>query len=316
MTIESALDAIYDIEMNRFDTWIEVSQAVLHHNSKQETVTVCEQDQSIILERFTDDIVDEIYMESGQPQQQSQQQHIKFNKIDLSSESINEMKRIKYDPVSHTRENALENKKIATMLVIIYNASHYEKNDSKEVKINSTAMMRQAKYGYRAKSFYTYEVVKALDAKHNDIFEYKIQGESNAKDQKGNKCVITQINMTLPYEAINPKLYKICKLAYEIDKFKEKNQTYSNDYKKAIDELDVKYGKTVDEAYQIRRDVCYDPDPKQRVYREYFLSFHYQKTDKEYQDLNNKSNTNKDPFDKRKKHGLVAAKRLRYQFDL
>ena len=311
MTIASALDAIYDVEMNRFNTWVEVSQCVLNNESKTETIAICEQDQSIVLERFIDDVDDDIFMEAATPQQ-----HINFAEVDLSSEDINEMKRIKYDPVSHTREKALENKKIATMLVVVYNASHYEKNDNKEVKLNSTNMMRQVKFGYRAKSFYMNEIVKSLDSKGSDIFEYKIQGDSTAKDQNNHPCIITQVNMTLPYEAMNPKLFKICKLVYTLDEYREKEQTYSNEYKKAIDQLQVKYGKSVDEAYQIRRDVCYDPNPKERVYRQYFLSFHLQDTNKEYATLNSKANTNKDPFDKKIKHGLIAAKRLKYQFDL
>ena len=315
MTINSALDALYYVEMCRFDTWMNVSQSVLMNDSKVETIMECTQDQSIILERFTDDISDDdIIMEAAQAP--PPQQHIKMQIDDLSSEDINEMKCIKYDPVSHTRENALENKKIATMLVVVYNASHYEKNDNKSVQMKSSNMMRQVKYGYKAKSFYMSEVVKSLDKHKSEVFAYTIVGDNYAKDQNGQDCIITTVDMTLPYEALNPKLFKICKLADTVDEYKEKDQSYSNEFKKAIDELQVKYGKTVDEAYQIRRDVCYDKDPKERVYREYFLSFHLQKSDKEYGFLNSKANITKDPFDKNKKHGLSAAKRLRYQFDL
>ena len=312
MSVNSVLDALCDVEMNRFNTWIEVSQCMLMNDSKDETMTICEQDSSIILERFIDNVDDELFMEAAQ----NNQQHIKMVMDDLSSEDINEMKCIKYDPVSHTRENALENKKIATMMVVVYNSSHYEKKDGNSVKLQSSNMMRQVKYGYKAKSFYMNEVVKSLETHKNDIFAYRIQGDNYAKDQNGVPCIIVTIDMTLPYEALNPKLFKICKLADIVDEYKEKDQTYSNEFKKAIDELQVTYGKSVDEAYQIRRDVCYDKNPKERVYQEYFLCFHLQKSNKEYPELNSKANTDKDPFDPNIKHGLTAAKRLKYQFDL
>ena len=310
MSVNSVLDALYDIEMCKFNVWMEVSQTILNNDSKQETITICEQDQSIILERFTDDVNDELIMEAVDLKKYP----LEFPMNELTSEDINELKRIKYDPVSHTREGAYENKKIATMLVVVYNSSHYEKNDNKSVQLKSSNMMKQVTYGYKAKSFYINEIIKALDAKKNNIFEYVVQGDQYAKDQHGTQCIIAQINMTLPYEAINPKLFKICKLADNLDKYKDK--TYTNEYKKTVDELNIKYGKTPDEAFQIRRDVCYVDNPKERVYREYFLSFHLQKNNKEYNKINEKANSTKDPFDKSKKHGLSAAKRLKYQFDL